>query len=209
MTNTDPLSPSSQVRRRRVFWAALVALAVVAVFVVWVLGMRASGPNPVGGATTPSVPPVSTILPTPTPGSTEVIDKPADLVVDLGQSAEPVAGVMVAVNEVTHETVGDDGAGVVAGPAVRVEITVTNASSDALDLSGASVNLAYNGDDRLPGAIVDDTEAATWPESLAVGESTTRTFLFATPGIEQADMRVTVDLLAEVSDVTFVGEGKP
>ncbi|APX33760.1 hypothetical protein BH708_14740 [Brachybacterium sp. P6-10-X1] len=118
----------------------------------------------------------------------------------------PVADeLVVEVVAVDSVTAGRDIPGEVRGPAVKVQIQVENVGDRPVDTSGASVNLTYGDDDRIPApAVVDDTSAVL-PFSLEPGDTAVATYTFSVPLDYAGNVRIMVDVLAEEPDVVFTG----
>lgn len=143
----------------------------------------------------------------PEPGATAPIEKPPTLKehpFDVeGKLAETVVVEVVSVQAVTA---GRDIPGEVRGPAVEVLIRVRNDGADAVDLSGATVNLTYGDDDRTPAVQLADPGTSGFPGALAPGSAAEGSYVFAVPLEDAGNVRIMVDVLASEPDVVFVGQ---
>lgn len=187
-----------------------VVAALLAGGVVWGVlsqeppGGTAAVASPTPSWTTPT--PQPTTFETPTPGPTvEVSKPPTDAEVPLDQAAPPVDGVVVQVVGLTAGTFSGTVPGEPSGDSIIVAVRIANTSDAAVDTSGVGVNLTYGGDDRTPAIAVADKAARVLPASLPAGGEATADFTFVAPLAAEGDIRVTVDLLASLPDVVFVG----
>lgn len=98
------------------------------------------------------------------------------------------------------------GPGEVAGPAVRVSLTLQNQSDDhTVDLSNTVVN-CYYGSDRTPASALSGPGARALPTRLAAGKSGTGQFVFSVPADQRNEVLVTVDYSVDTPVVAFRGK---
>lgn len=210
------------------WWLIVVAVIFVGAALIWVVTRMADGtervgpPPPVsssqGGETADggvlagqSTSPTPTSSPgadevVPAPGETAPIEKPPASTEVPFDEKETVAGkLLVEAVSVDGVTAGRDIPGEVSGPAVKVVIRVHNEGSEAVDTSGASVNLTYGDDDRIPAVELTDPASSTLPVSLAAGASADAVYIFAVPLEDAGNVRIMVDVLASEPDVVFAG----
>lgn len=142
----------------------------------------------------------------PATGETETVEKPSAVGELSFDETAPVADELeVEVVAVDSVTAGRDIPGEVRGPAVKVEIQVENVGGRPVDTSGASVNLTYGDDDRIPAPAVVDDASAVLPVSLAPGATAVASYTFSVPLDRAGNVRIMVDVLAEEPDVVFTG----
>lgn len=191
--------------RRRIIWAAIVVVALLAVGVTWGVLATASSREPANAGPTQSVPPTPTVWPTPTAGATETVvptAPPSEVPID--EPAEVGGSVIAEVTSVERFTSTGGTPGELGGPALRITVKVTNNGSSPADLSGASVTTAF-GKDAVPGSELGGDGTSTLPASIQPGKSASATYAFVIPG-EQDTIRVTLDLLQGEPVVVFEGK---
>ena len=190
------------------WWIGTVAVVVLLIVgVVWgVLSNRpVDGSGPGAGPTT-TASPQPTEFETPTPGSTDQVEKPGTPIeVPLDEPSDPISGSVVEVVGLKALTAGRDVPGETKGPAVEVTVRITNEGDAPIDTAGSNVTLTYGGDERLPAVALSGDQTRMWPASIAAGESAEAVYLFSVPLAPEGDIRVIVDLLASEPDVVFVG----
>jgi hypothetical protein len=94
--------------------------------------------------------------------------------------------------------------GEVAGPAVRVTVTVTNGTGSEFNTSALVVN-AYVGKDRAPAGSLVSPGGVPFLGQLAPGESTYGVYLFTIPESQRSDVTITVDYSTKAAMVVFRG----
>ena len=210
---TSGSTPTTARRRRRIAVVVVGVAVVVAVVVALVLTGRGDGaPSSDGTATSSQSPgdasdsatdPSATDAPTSTTPPAAGPDTPESPPVGLDESPAVVDGVTVRVKSLDGVEAEASLPGEVAGPGVRAELEVYNASTAAVDLSTVVVNLAY-GADRTP-ANTFSTGTSPFPTSVAAGATTTGVYVFSVPADAQGDLRLTFDYAVDVPVVVFEG----
>jgi hypothetical protein len=213
----DDASPAVTARPRRlvllVAAAAVLLLVAVAVAVGVTRGTEPGGPGS-GPSSSPSDDSAAGSTPEPgdgaTPGQTADAAPPssgpdAQEAPPVGLDASPVVvpGVTLRVKGVTSVDGAASLPGEVTGPAVRVELELTNASGAPADLSTTVVALAY-GAERIP-ANTFSTGTSSFVGQVDTGSSATGVYVFAVPTDDQASLRLTVDYAVGVPVVVFEG----
>ncbi|TWX38670.1 hypothetical protein ES689_08630 [Frigoribacterium sp. ACAM 257] len=94
-------------------------------------------------------------------------------------------------------------AGEVSGPAVRVELELTNESTGPVDLGTSVVAVAY-GTGRVPANTLA-TGTSSFVGTLESGSSATGVYVFAVPVDDQGALRLTFDYAVGVPVVVFEG----
>jgi hypothetical protein len=98
--------------------------------------------------------------------------------------------VKVTAGRIRTITVGANGPGEVAGPAVAVPLTVRNGSARAFDLNGLAVNVTYHGGTPANQTTAGPTELLSG--SLKPGAEKTGTYVFTVPRKYAAGVRIQV-----------------
>lgn len=125
------------------------------------------------------------------PSETAVADEGEDVLVSLSQ-VEVVDGEAMSPGEVE-------------GPALRLTLTVENASDLELDTSAAVVNLYY-GPDATPANTFEQPGGVPFPAVIPSGRSAQGVFLFAVPEEERDEVRLEIDLAPELQVVVINGD---
>lgn len=94
--------------------------------------------------------------------------------------------------------------GEIAGPAIRVTITVQNKSAASHNLEYTRVT-AYYGADRTPAGVLTSPGGAPLDGTLAAGATATGVYVFGVPTEARNDVTVTVDTAAGVPMAVFTG----
>ncbi|MCH1882708.1 hypothetical protein [Agrococcus sp. ARC_14] len=215
-------------QRRWIIIAAAALLIVVGI--VWAAVAAGGGATPTAPTDSasaapsvdPSADPSATSAPpatpaaTPPPAATTAAPPASDA--PIAPEAEPVAPTEVAEQEVSDgETVRVELAqieqvdgqaiapGEIAGPAVRLTIEVSNATSEPLNAGLIVVN-AYFGDARRPGNSLMQPGGSPFGGSIAPGESAAGVYLFEAGDAELADVLVGVDVVPGQPTFTFRGD---
>lgn len=94
--------------------------------------------------------------------------------------------------------------GEVGGPSLRVTVRVRNATSAALDLTTAVVNL-YHGAERSPAIELLEPGRQELPASVAPGGEATGAFIFRVPTDARDDVLVEFDLSTDATVLLFAG----
>ena len=204
------MSQTEKPSRTRAIIITAVVVVVVAIIAFFVIRQVSSGTQDATASSSPN----STVVPTPeasdfeapSPRPTEDVVKPdAEAPVPFDESVTTASDLKVTVDKVEGVTAGSNVPGEIAGPALKVTVTVHNAGATAVDTAGANLTLTYGGDAATPAPPVSDESAVLWPTSLAPNSSATGVFLFSVPAGSEGDVRVIVDLLASEPDVVFAG----
>lgn len=200
----------------------VLVLAVTAVFVGLIgtsrSGVSGSGPLPPVSAATPTASPIgpgySTSAPTPraaprngkhAPGVAPTRGPHKTLApVPMNDTGRPGPGItaeMTSVRAVESEAIvpGD-----VAGPAIEVQLRISNDRKRPLDLTQAVVNLYY-GAARTPGQ-PNDSGSAILPRSVPARKAASGTWVFRVPVDQRASVTVELDLGVRHSVVLFRGQ---
>jgi hypothetical protein len=137
----------------------------------------------------------------PVPGADALPTKPA---VALNQTADFGTGVVARLDGIDAIVAQAHGPGEVTGPALAFRVTVTNSSSQAVDLSAVIVNLTdANGN---PGISMFGDPAAALSGTLAAGASATGTYVFTIDQSARSSVRVEVHYSTQAPTVVFSGD---
>ena len=217
---SEPVTPDGRGRRRVILWSA-VGVVVLGLIVTLVLlrllspATPSAEPTDSSGYPTAEVTPSRTAAPVPSPivtpsraaGPTKTGDNAPKQRLDpvsLDSSVEGEDGIRVALTAI--ESVQGEAAqpGEVSGPAIRVTVTITNATKRAFD-AGASVVNAYYGAQLTPAGTLVKPGGVPLYGRLAPGESTYGVYLFRIPVDARGDVTITVDYQSAAPTVVFHG----
>lgn len=169
-----------------------------------------AGAGATSGSTQAEVPAPPTDLPTE-PSDPKKAPEPLDPVkrkkgkpVQLDEKATITKGVVARVTKVEEVEGEATLPGEVAGDALRVTVTVTNDTDEALDLSGAIVNL-YLGADETPATTLSGPGVDPFPASAAAGKKASGTYVFRVAE-RDVPVHVEVDVAADLKVVAFEGD---
>ncbi|HZL05761.1 MAG TPA: hypothetical protein VFE45_10150 [Coriobacteriia bacterium] len=137
------------------------------------------------------------------PGSPDVL-RPTAAPVAIDEPAEPEPQVEVRLTSIEAVEGEANIPGEVGGPSLRVTVTIDNATSAALDLTSAVVNLYY-GADRLPAIDLLEPGKVDFPGNVRAGETASGTFVFLIPVDERDDVTVEFDLSSDSTVLLFAG----
>lgn len=215
----------SSTDKRRNWWAwgivAVIAAGVIGTPIVMAIvdGQRTDGAAaPTSQAPTPSAAPTPTatvaatptLTASPTPSATTTAPTDSQVAPELDpvqpdEDAVTQDGVVFTLADIEAVEGEAFAPGEIAGPAVRVTITVVNDSGAALDLSQVAVN-AYVGADRIPAGTISEPGGAAFGGTLEVGASANGVYLFSIPVDQRDDVLIGVDYQAGHPTVTFRGD---
>jgi hypothetical protein len=167
-----------------------------------------SSPSPSSAASTPKAsrtpkesvpPPTATGEPTVVPSAaTSTTKAPIDKKGDLGN------GVEVRVNRIENVQGEAQGPGEVAGPALRVSITVKNNTSKAVSMELALANLYY-GKEATPASPLSGPGADPLTRAIPAGKSATGRYVFGVPKDERDQIQVEFSYTTKAPTVIFTG----
>ena len=210
MNDMSSGSESSGTRRWRVSaWiiAGIVVLLVVGAAIAAALGGSqggtVSGPSRTptsteGASTPPSSPPEASPGPTIDPD----FGRPVADTVPRDQPADFGDRVTARIAAITSVTATGSQPGEVSGPAVQVDVEITNGTSAELSLGTVTVN-AYYGADLTPAAPYSQPRSAAFPATLGPGATATARYVFSVPTDAQDSVVITVDKSAGDPIVVF------
>lgn len=218
--------------------AAAVVLLVVVAALVLVVATRgaddgADGPGPSAEAPSSPVPsatdptdgpseepprePTPTESPAPEPPATAApgegdgeapVARPTADPVPLEEPARPTPEVEARITRIEAVEGEANLPGEVGGPALRITVSVDNATSAPLDLTFAVVNL-YFGQERSPAIELLRPGGEEFPAEVDAGGEATGVFVFLVPEGERDDVLVELDLSTESTVVLFEGVARP
>jgi hypothetical protein len=177
---------------------ALVALVIVVVALQLPSGGAGGGatdgPNPTASG---GPDPTATEEPTPTPPA-----EPSPVPIDEPATITP--GLTAAIGSLEAVQGEARRPGEVAGPAIRFEVSIRNATSDAVDLGTTVVTVDY-GADRAPALQLTEPGGRPLPASVAPGETATAVYIFTVPVDQRGVVHITVDYALGVPPLEFTG----
>lgn len=92
----------------------------------------------------------------------------------------------------------------VAGPALQIELEVTNDTDDEVSLTQTQVDVSY-GEDRTPGMLLSGPGVEEFPSSVAAGESATATVVFGVPLDQREQVQILVTVGTDAPVIVFEG----
>lgn len=148
-------------------------------------------------AASPTAPPSgpATVVPTQATKTTTV---PLDKKGTLG------GGVVASVSKVESVKGVAKGPGEVAGPAVRVTVSVHNGSSKPISMNLALVNLYY-GKDKTPASPLSGPKVSPLSAPIAPGKTDSGRYVFSVPSNERDLLSVEFSYTTEAPTVIFKG----
>ncbi len=138
--------------------------------------------------------------PVPAPGggtTDDVVESPEPdpvVEVDATEEADLGTGVSAAIESVKDITVAAKTPGEIAGPAVAIELSVSNAGKKAIDLSTAMVSLTNS--DEMLGQPTTSDPYAPFAGELAPGDTATATYVFLLPKDARSGLVVSFQYVA-------------
>jgi hypothetical protein len=198
-------------------WVAILLLVVLLVVLAvrWSAGdggtaAPASMPTASPGTSVTSAEPSANPSVAPTDesqaGAAESPDvlRPTAAPVAIDEPAEPEPQVEVRLTSLEAVEGEANLPGEVGGPSLRVTVTIDNATSAALDLTSAVVNLYY-GADRVPAIDLLEPGKVDFPGNVTAGGTASGTFIFLIPVDERDDVTVEFDLSSDSTVLIFAG----
>ena len=218
MTLYARLTADGSRRRLVVLAAALVVVAVVAVVAALALrgddeaGTSAAGApaDPGAAASTTAAPPELAPAPvTPEPaGPTEDASELPPSLTPVGFDQPAAVGNGITAEVVSLEAVEGtgQGAGNIAGPALRVTVRISNGTTGPVSLDGVAVDLAH-GEEQVPASPIGDPSSAPFAGSLQPSESREGVYVFTVPAEDRELVTLSVGYQAGAPFMVFTGSG--
>lgn len=94
--------------------------------------------------------------------------------------------------------------GEIAGPALRVQVRLTNDTAETINLSGARIDVTY-GADRTPGILLGQPDVVLFPPSLGPGKAAVAASVFVVPVEARELVQVAVWYTVDAPIVVFEG----
>lgn len=205
---------------RRSVLALVLVIVVAAVAVLLALQARRDGSSSANSGASPSSEPSfidagggpsgnpagHTGAPEETDPTLAPVEVSTPTSVPLDETAPLAQGVVVSVVSVESVEGVASGPGEVAGPALRVTVSVQNDSETAVSLADTIVNLSY-GPDSAPADVLSGPGAEPFPQRVEPGETATSVSVFGVPADQQST--VTVELVSAETGTTLLFTGAP
>ncbi len=217
-----PVTP----RRRTAIWVGIAsAVAILVVVVVIVIGRGGGDP---GTTVSPSGAPSSSVtgssgkptagddeqsaVPSPSLPSSTVTGKPTVVPTQtqkttsapLDEKGELGNGVIVEVTKIEDVKGEAEGPGEVAGPAIRVTVTVKNTTEKAISMDLALVNVYY-GKAKTPASVLSGPGAAPLAKPIEPGKSDSGAYVFSVPKDGRNPLSVEFSYTTDAPTVIFSG----
>lgn len=217
--SNETSDPAQQTDDPKRIWGARVPVFVIIVAVA-VLGILiaaavlwpredTAGPTPSGSASESSASPSPESSASAGPSSS-----PSPLPTDpVLPELPPVApdepadadGLEVAITKVEHVEGEVAAPGDVAGPAIRLTVTMANGTDEALNLAFTAIT-AYTGADRAPAEQFTKPGGSPLEGTLEPGATATGVYLFRVAESDQGDVTIIVDYAAGQPSAVFQGD---
>ena len=97
------------------------------------------------------------------------------------------------------------GPGEVAGPSLRVTVTIENSTTADAPLN-ATVVSAYYGADRTPAPELREPGGSPLPASVGAGKTVTGAYIFTVPEDQRNNVTLMVDYSVDVTPLVFQGD---
>lgn len=196
----------------------VVALAVIAVGIAGAMAALAASSEPTAAppspeaetpaaVATPRDEPSSGPTSTPEPGSLKVV--PVGKVrtaaaVPFDETADFGGGLTLRVTALESVDGVARGPGEIAGPAVRMTLTLTNDGAEPVSLEGVVIAVSY-GVDEAPAGELSGPGGRPFGGELAPGRTVTARYVFAIPADERDRVRAVASYTGSAPSVAFAG----
>jgi hypothetical protein len=134
-------------------------------------------------------------------GDPVVADQP-DLPID--EPADISPGLTAAIASLEAVDGEATGPGEIAGPSVRVTISIANTTDEPADLTGAVVT-AYSGEDLAPALELREPGGRALPATVAPGATATGVFVFQIEPERRDIVRIMLDTAVGIDPLVFAG----
>ncbi|MTD12743.1 DUF4352 domain-containing protein [Nakamurella sp. YIM 132087] len=126
--------------------------------------------------------------------------------VDLTETGNYGNGVTVLLDKITAVETAAELPGEVAGPGVRIDVSITNDSDAAIDLGNVVVDLQDK--DGGPATFMTADPSAPFSGSLPPGETASAVYVFTIPATDRSGVTVTVRYSIDAPVVVFTGDAQ-
>lgn len=203
--------------RPRQTWAKRSAACIAALFAVLVVGC--TGPAPATERPDTPAPATTTPRETPTRGPKSPSTKPSSIAntsnttlkemapVGLDSESNRPDGVVIALSKIEAVTGEAKLPGDVAGPALRVTVTIQNGSASALGLDSVVVN-GYRGAKRVPLEMLMSPGGSPFSGQVGPGDKAVGTYVFRVGTAQRSDVTFTVDVTPGEPSAVFRGDAR-
>lgn len=124
--------------------------------------------------------------------------------IDLEETGDFGTGVTAEVLEIRAVDGVARRPGEVSGPALRIEVRLTNDTDEAIDLAGARIDVAY-GPDRIPGLILSEPDVVLFPLTLPPRSHADAASVFVVPLDQRDQIQVAVWYTVDAPIIVFEG----
>ena len=196
-------------RSGRILAVAGVVAIVVALAAVLFIQFAPTGntgaapgvtPDPRAGESSES--PVETSA---TPGPSDGPAVPDVEPIPLDEPADVAPGLVATITKVEAVEGTARGPGEVAGPSLRVTVTMTNSTSAVVSLRTTVIS-CYFGADRTPAPELREPGGSPLPASLAADSAVDGVYIFTVPADQRGNVTLLVDYSVDVDPVIFQGD---
>lgn len=214
MTNEEDSARGVILKSRRTLVVVVAALVAVAL-VVFFMTRGDDGTSPKAdqspskssptGSPGSDAPTTTADPPDPTSGPTSVATIPTRKAVTLDERASFGDGVTARITSVRAVKGKGRGAGEISGPALKLNIRLSNGTKRAISLDQVTVNMAYGKSERPAAPLLGDPAAKQFDGRLARGKSKRGTYVFNVPRGGRGRIEIQINHAALSPIVVFAG----
>jgi hypothetical protein len=217
-TDAENRAPFFNRRRTTITVAAIVIVAGIVITIASVAhagrmdAQKAVTPAPASSASASAsaTPTASTPAVPALPGSSSSIPAPASPSASRGApapitaSADIITNLVASISNIEAIKGVASTPGEVAGPALRFNVQIKNATNAPANLSQTIVTVYY-GEAKTPAIQLEKPGGAAFPASVAANSTALGTFVFTVPTNQRSDVRIEVDYAVGVTPLVFEG----
>jgi hypothetical protein len=194
-------------------WRRILAIGVPLLLAlgIAVAVFAALGPTP--GLSAPGASPTASRSPSPSPSSTAPVATPTESPAvpeekpptAIDRPAPITPGLTAEISRVEAVDGTARGPGEVAGPSLRVTVTIENSTAADASLN-ATVVSAYYGADRTPAPELREPGGSPLPAVVGAGKTVTGVYIFTVPEDQRNNVTLMVDYSVDVAPLVFQGD---
>ena len=211
-----PDAPADEVARSGISarWRRILLIGVPLLLAVGVAVAVFAALGPTPGTSAPSQPPSSSPSALPSPSatadpSTPPAEGPAAPTVRppaaIDEAAPITPGLTAEISRVEAVDGTARGPGEVAGPSLRVTVSIVNSTAADAPLNTTVVS-SYFGADRTPAPELREPGGSPLPAVVRAGTTVTGVYIFTVPEDERRNVTIMVDYSVDVDPLIFQGD---
>lgn len=197
-TNNSEL-PRSGSRGKKILLATalVIALAILASVAIF---MTNRDRPPIAVPSARATPSASAAVPAEDPSP-----RPSATPEPIGTSPQVINGVSALIGTLSAVDGIAASPGEIAGPSIRVPVTLINTTSAAFPLDSLVISVDY-GESRIPASELSGPDVYRLTGEIAPGKSVVGAYVFTVPVADRDLVTVTVDLGADLTPLVFTGK---